>query len=359
MTKWVRNTRASHSCLLAFVLTWAGVSSLIAQTDPAFLEKAIAAWRAREERIKSFDFSWAGDELQTPRNVTPTRDKKALPPKGHGMARMRLALDDNSRVRFEYEGQRWSEEERRFVPSRTLETFSGSRRTLLFAKGHSFPNAHISESNAGRAARDVRCLPLFLALRSVTLPFARFAGNELIATDQEGIVNGRRCRILKQKHETVWIDPERDFTPVRYFQSRENELAWAVEIDYANDKRHGWVPKSWKVVHTSPSGEITDSMLATVSHYIINGDFAEDEFDILFPEGTWVNNYVTGEEHIVREGGRKRRIREGEYDGKNYEALRQSDPPDESWSLAIIGFVIAGLVGVLVIVSMWFFRLRK
>jgi hypothetical protein len=51
-----------------------------------------------------------------------------------------------------------------------------------------------------------------------------------------------------------------------------------------------------------------------------------------WPIGTWSQNYTTKESCILLEGGKKRPIKPGEFNGKNYDELLHSEPRQPSRS---------------------------
>jgi hypothetical protein len=135
----------------------------------------------------------------------------------------------------------------------------------------------------------------------------------------------------KNEEIAVWVNPSKKFSPVRYFVFDRGVLVSSLEITYSEDKDFGWVPGSWKATQINPQGGITHSLAVKVGRYVLNVAIPDETFDIQLPAGTWVHDYVAKEEFIVREGGGKRPILKGEFNGTNYEELARTGPGATSW----------------------------
>jgi hypothetical protein len=108
---------------------------------------------------------------------------------------------------------------------------------------------------------------------------------------------------------------------------QRGRVVGAVEVEYNADLQVGWMPITWKVVRFLPDGGLNDSVTANVAEYRVNAPSSGELFELQYPPGTWVRNHVTNETYIIREGGWKRPVLRGEFDGTNYEQLLNSDPP--------------------------------
>ena len=65
-------------------------------------------------------------------------------------------------------------------------------------------------------------------------------------------------------------------------------------------------------------------------------------FELRLPPGTWVNDYVKKEKYILRDGGVRRPIVHGEFNGSNYRQLLEHDPPGQRrfWLLVAVNLAI-------------------
>lgn len=316
-------------CALAIVGTATG-----SEQNPVTVEKIIGVWEARETRIKSLDFICSGQEQLSAEMARrfSAGGAEGASEKPHDTSfevRHRFAVDPTGRVRFEVEGKKWSAKEGRYVPETVEEVIDGRVGKTFYRQGvQEFPNLHIKAKKESGTGRDVRSLPLRLIYRPFDPALGQFTREHLVLAPVKGVVEGRPCLIVKHGDADIWVDPSKNFAPVRYLESRRGTLKRSIEIKYSEDKDFGWVPKSWTNVYLTPKGDILNSVSATVKEYTLNPDLPERTFDIEYPAGTWINDYTSKEYYIFRGEGDKRHVRPGEFDGTNYQELLHSDPPE-------------------------------
>ena len=313
------------------------------------LKAVIASWEDRAARINALDFTWSGEESQKGRvDSSPLKKASTARPDVAFGYKTRLILDHKSRVLLDYEGKRWSPEKADYVESRTVTAFNGTVRIDYFPSGEKFPSAHITQQDkALKAGRHVRALPLRMAFRATDANLGVFDPKKLATSHLKGQVGAVRCDILKHGADEIWVDPARDYIPMRWYEKRGGVTLWFIDIDYIFDKRHGWIPSEWKIVSLTDAGQIIDSIPGLVTEYTINAPVADACFQIDFRPGTWVQNYITNERYIQRESGAKRVIPDGEYDGTNYETILRTDSPGQ-WSVSWLR-IGGGLLAIVVI----------
>ena len=162
-------------------------------------------------------------------------------------------------------------------------------------------------------------------------------------TEQEGVVDGRSCLVVQydrgRNEVSVWVDPSRDFIPLRYYERHRGVLATEIQVSYLKDEQHGWVPKSWNISWLEDTGRVRQSWSGTVDSWSLNEPVPDSVFTDTRVVGTWVHDYEKDENYILQEGGKRRPILPGEYDGTNYEYLANSDPPTlerNRWGMIIL-----------------------
>ena len=74
-----------------------------------------------------------------------------------------------------------------------------------------------------------------------------------------------------------------------------------------------------------PDGRLRNSAKSTVTQQDINQSIPADQFDIVFPHGTYLMNFVTGENYIIKSDGDKRPVQNEEL-RLTYEQLNSSEP---------------------------------
>jgi len=313
------------------------------------LRKALGAWRTRQTQIKSFDVHWSGSETRTSKAGLPGKQNKAPPKDATFPISMRFALDSGNRVRFEYEHKSWEPDRGEYIPAKTIAVFDGERRIVFSPQGYDFPDAAITKKGTAETARHVQNLPVRLAFRAFDSSLGMFDEDRLTIAQEKGIVGDSTCIILRHDENSVWLDPAKEYIPIRYYDVRNGKTIRFIEMEYSLSKDHGWVPSAWKNSWFTPKGDLKDAMRATVTKCEINQTIPDDAFRIVYPTGTMVSDYVADQRYILRDGGAKRLIRDGEYDGTNYETLRDTNAPG---SLNVWIMVLIGLASAIVIVAL-------
>ena len=333
-----------------------------AQEPSGELSTILDTWRQRQKSVESFDFIWQGVEYRSKEYAAmddelPAGDAARRKPADRTFdVRMRYALDRRGRARFEYQGEEWSPEKGVYVAKETTELFDGITNTVFFAKGlRDFPGLHVSKARAARVARDVRRLPLNLAFRPLHPEIGFFDPQQLQVTGRERTGEGAEFVVLQDAFGRIYVDPARDYVPVRYERFSRSHITQQLTIEYRRDEQFGSVPLSWSNTSLTSDDRVLTSVSAEVVQYSINEPIPESEFTINPPVGTWVRNYITNERYILREGGQKRHIRRGEYDGTNYAQLLATDAPPlekgRGWTIALLiinVLLVAALVAFLV-----------
>jgi hypothetical protein len=136
--------------------------------------------------------------------------------------------------------------------------------------------------------RDVDLIPLLVALR----PFNSASGLDVQAcdvVDEKATVDRVPCIKLRITHrdpfnmkrrrsevEFWWVDPKRDFIVMKWERRRQAEPAIAIEIDYKRDRNHVWIPSGWRqrMADLKDAGTLD----ATITHATINETLPADTF---------------------------------------------------------------------------------
>jgi hypothetical protein len=319
----------------------------VANAEEDQLAAVIRAWNDRQNRVQSFHFSWSGKHFASKERAEGFRSdhSRRVSPKGDTIVnkepsdvsfdiQMDFSLDEK-KGRFRTDYQAKATEEFQAVPQTSVVIHDGQIGKTFFPKssGTPFPLAAISNNSPLLHTCDLRSLPISLAYRPFDGVIAGvFDRAKLTLTTEEGVVEGRDCIILRENDgesdtvKTVWVDPARDFIPVRYLTSRNGHTDTQVEVSYVKDASLGWVPNAWTIRWLNEQGGTNESWSATKVTYEINTPIPDSTFDVSYPVGTWVNNCVTDERYLLLENGKKRPILPGEFNGENYEDLLHSEP---------------------------------
>jgi hypothetical protein len=329
---------------------------------PVTLDTVINSWKDREARAKAIDFVAVGTEFRPQTTISattlkmmgiPTAEKDISVPDTSFNISLRIAVNGNQRARLDYDGKSFVSKGNGYLDQRQIETWVNSVQKVLFLSGQQdFPNAHISMNANCPPARRPRALPIMMVYRSLDNKIGVFDSNKLQLMKDKSIVDGQLCLILKDDESKLWIDPAKDYVPIRYQMIRRANIARSIDIKYITDSQHGWVPKSWKQVELGADGIIQDSVTVDISAYKISDEISDETFEVSYPPGTWVRDYIRDESYILREDGSRRMVLKSE-DGKDYEDLVRPNPPNltlrHSYWIAVVGiFLLAVFVAVLI-----------
>jgi hypothetical protein len=185
--------------------------------------------------------------------------------------------------------------------------------------------------------RTTDLLPIRLVFRPFDESVGPFDRKNLVLTEGQGVADGFPCVAVRQDDQIFWVDPKRSFIPLRVYRMARvvaperigfGEIIFRLAVQYSEDKEFGWIPAAWSIESNhSSTGNLISSTTARVAAYKINSPIPEATFELPFPPGTWVHDRVKNENYILREGGKHRPVLPGEYNGRNYEQIRDSEPP--------------------------------
>jgi hypothetical protein len=192
------------------------------------------------------------------------------------------------------------------------------------------------------AARDTYVI---LPLKLVYRPLSCFDAGKVSINGRQQF-DGRSVLVLKCGDEIVWVDPARDYLPVRYYEMRGQAVLRFIEIEYLFDKGNGWVPKSWK---DNSSSIDNYASTITVDRYKINTPIPASAFELTPVAGAVVSDYSTNQFYVNREDD-KRTIAPGEWKGgQTYQQILNSDARTGNGRLLMsLALVIVGIASFMV-----------
>lgn len=340
-------TYTNLAAVIAFVVSFVPSYCLGADKVDINREDIIRAWISRQSSVRAFDFLWTGekngaiDDLDYTPNEEPPGSIRP-PDRASFRVEFRLAIDERGRTLLDYTGKTWNFAKGELIPKRVIDIYDGNARTIFFPDGTGslrYPNAAI-ERRRENSTDVLRSHNLALPIALIYRPFNENSWpldkDKLTLTTEKGIADQNLCLILKYQkgigmESFIWIDPNKGFLPVRLFEYSSGVLEHSLYITYSTDERDGWLPSSWRDVWSYPNGKLKGQIYSTetaeTTKCKINVPIDGSSFEVQFPSGTWVHNYYTEKEYIVRDGGDIRPILPGEYNGTNYEQLLHSNPP--------------------------------
>jgi hypothetical protein len=284
------------------------------------LSRVIAAWRARQDQVKSFHFAW-DSRITLPKgyafptyydnpvvgglidqgaqigdqNVEITIPQSEFWVMGQGRLRDEFfevaykgAKDwpKKSRVRNIIDGN---------VISRLMTPVAlGEVPVISIWRQEEIKN--LAAFKLGRLyrpdARTNEWAPLCLAFRRLDPTLGWPSPENCGIVGENVLVDGARCIKIRmdgfEHSEMCWVDPSRDDIIVQWEKRIGRGHPISVAIEYRRDKEHGWIPSRWKRQLPGTKAGIDGAIESTVTHYTINEKLPDDAFAHSSPPGTRV-----------------------------------------------------------------------
>ena len=113
----------------------------------------------------------------------------------------------------------------------------------------------------------------------------------------------------------VYVDPAREYLPIRFVQELNGQRRSAYSIKYVPDSQIGWRISEWTEDRFDETGRLDYTLSGRVTACMINKPVSDDTFAIEFPIGTHVvERDGVAEKYFIVEGGEQRKyIPQSEY----------------------------------------------
>jgi hypothetical protein len=272
---------------------------------PVTIEAIVAKWKECSEYFKSFEFLCNGEHFEIASAVALRESPDEKVPDDISHRRRRFVLSADDRSRSEEDGSEWDGNKKTYVPKRTVDVFDGKARSTFFEDRFAEPHAYFQIRGGNIFGKDARNLPLRMALCPLRQGIGEFGAVNLVLTDETATIDDHALLVLKADSKKLWIDPEKDFLPVKREDEHREFIDKKIEISYQRDKTHGWVPSSWTTTLLSQTGKITWQDTMTVTEFSINKPVDDSEFKLSLPAGTVIRDYGTGEQRVAQPNAEK------------------------------------------------------
>jgi thiol-disulfide isomerase/thioredoxin len=279
------------------------------------LARVFAAWKAREERIKSFYFVWnlrvvlpKGYQFPFARglagvrkgDVALDRDVEFTVPQsewsGEGLHRLRSDFSE-----FVFSAADGWKETGRFRITRLgslnsrlhVPTRSGEAPTIAIWRKVAIkrPSGWSSSGDFLLHDLDIDLAPLRLAVRPLS-PASDWSAETSRVVSEDALIGNVHCIKLqmdKVDHsEQCWVDLRRDFSVVRWERRQSGGAPLNVAIDPQQAPDHEWLPARWSWQLSGNSAGRPAFFEATVSRRIVNKELQNKTFAADYPPGTHV-----------------------------------------------------------------------
>jgi hypothetical protein len=301
--------------------------------DAPTTQAIVDAWKAREQKIESFDVSWWSKrtEAADPRSLVPSNvNPSNVHPKPESAAiwRYHFVMDrPKNRLFFEVIGRQWVIEKGDFIPLHVIETFDGKSYRTFYDVGVNSHRVFIKDvpTIPKRDYFEFYSRPIEVAFGPIIegIELVPNTNNLVLAKETEPLEDLRVLIIGDNNFYTFRIDPKRDFLPLRCSTTHGTSDV-ITEISYEPNDLVGWVPKSWSRSGTGYSES------ATVRQCAINRPIAESQFELDLSGGALLQNNNTKPPSlsIIYLDGKKRDLKPGE-DSKPFEELLKQEGESE------------------------------
>jgi beta-lactamase regulating signal transducer with metallopeptidase domain len=251
----------------------------------ATLNAIADAWLKRQDKIKTLKFTWerkgwerAGDR-KTIHTVCLDGEKFSTAYTTPGWERREKQTGNVYQVKEAFDG----------VTSQWL-SFGASGALVTITSGF--------KNNDGGFPGDRE---LMLVFRPLDAQFARINPTELRDPSKFRVVAGGRkignvaCAVIESEpypglHRSHWLDPARDYLPLREHQTHNGEDSARCDIVYRADPTYGWIPVGWREEFVGEGGASLDALTDTVTGFSINQPIPASEFTIEAPPGAQIND---------------------------------------------------------------------
>jgi thiol-disulfide isomerase/thioredoxin len=276
------------------------------------LARVFAAWKAREERVKSFRFTWEY-RLSFPKEYAFPDVPVVGGLKARGirfnfagvhytMPRSDIWVAGTDRFRDEFSivacggAYEWK------LTGECSVTINGSKHTR-FNKPiglDELPQVatwnEIDAAPSGDAqlvARSDDLAPLLLTFRPFHPAFGWNRDRCRLVSESE-FVGATPCLVIQMdeisKSERCWIDPNRDYAILKWEKRPLRLPRVSIRIDHQHDPVHGWLPIRWNRQLPGLNPDATGTAEGVVTKYTVNKTLPKETFEPVFPAGTSVTD---------------------------------------------------------------------
>lgn len=255
---------------------------------------------------------------------------------------VKASIEAGARVRYEIEGK-IPGKDAQLKPIHILMTSDGAVSKTLNHHGASgeFPTGEILRDRRFAPTELTGFMPLGWFFGAFDVEAAGFALGDLPADERhrDGRLIGFTTVVpgANPWRRTYWLDPEKQFSIVRYTAMRGAQIVVQLDCEYQFfAERPCWFPVSWKCSRFSENGAPFLVAQVKLTAHEFGPVFREGEFSLEFPAGTVVSEArprrqpkqprAVAKRYVVRDDGTKREITL-EDRARSHAELMAPDPP--------------------------------
>lgn len=324
--------------LAAILLTVAGRIANSAEPPPPVppppqspvVEKVFAAWERRAAALRTGRFEYLEtkfEEHQFGLHAT-TGDSGAVPNKPTSIVKTnvknrRTFVFGPGKFKNGYDGFLPSSAESRMVPRQSTTSFDG--QVLRYYR---HPQAG-GEPGGAEITRATGYPNLFMqfAIKPPILVFRPFDPG-LLAIDRTKYTAKERAAVKRGQVYTVltgpkdvdgfwnefWVDPARDYLPVRYRFHGNGGFEADLWIEYRREPGFGWFPHRWIHEKKKDDGTFYFSSVCELVKAEFNPTLKPDEFEIAVSPRSLVIDHLTGNHFAILPDGTRMDVKEKDWE---------------------------------------------
>lgn len=343
--------------IVLFLLLHGGAATRQARASGdagAKIDRIRQAWRSRENRAKSFHFTWidrktiAKDGLGLERRYQPDIPQDSvIPPEDTILSNECELRIDVGRAIYHQRGQKWDPKKNQLMSYEyKLAAADGREQQILLKCTAPYPVADVHEfTGLARILAIETLLPLGLCYRLLDPNFEVF-GKEvprLSTSDME--VDGTRTDILSFMQPNgsrvdLWLDAVHEWMPFRHcYLDEQGTTLRDLKIKFKRGSSMELVPTEWTLLDVNADGSPRLTHHVTVRSFEFNEPATVEQFAIGMPDGTWVNDQRDQSRYILVNGGEKRYLTEDE-GVEDYDRVTRGATKKWFWVILSVPFVL-------------------
>jgi hypothetical protein len=276
---------------------------------------AAQAARTRQDRVKTLTVEYKRTEVTSRGAISaawPHVKAKGPVPANE------TTLESVSRLLIAGDKFRYEENH----PAFALPSGAINRRSMVFvfddtlgkallpcgARGDGNPVGVIERGAADFKVKVIHLMPLTITFRGLSPQFSSFVVSDMKPTGVTLPIEGVKCAeytitYSPNRVERFWLDPSKDYVVKRHQRALDQ-----TDITYRRHDTWGWIPTSWKRVEYSSAKTVATSMTINVLDIRINEPQADEQFELQFPPGCYVEDHRNNKPYRVQEDGRMREV---------------------------------------------------
>jgi hypothetical protein len=310
--------------VLGNLLPFVALDASGAADDAVTVEQILAAWKNRQEGIRSFQYEC---DMESSKVIVPSLQ---MPDPDAPIKRVTLRNSIvltvvGEKMAFVKEGEWWDFGTNvKMKTGRQTLVFDGTRGMQLF-EGTPVPLAQESghEMASDVLLRDLQLTPFWVVHSTLRMLVQyHFDLDKMRITRRDAFHDGHDCIEvavplgdlpglpagvkLPDHRVQILVDPARDYLPLRYRRLVAGDLLYETTIVYVFDDRSGWVASEFHAsIFDFPKKAATSSWRIDVRRRSINAEISDSTFTRKIPVGTHVVE-DDGPVFSGRQGGNRR-----------------------------------------------------